>query len=65
MTGAGVWAGMYVITAQHMLNYYQSGSFWNFSNTKYNGHERYNYMISSIMEVISQVNLVGKMVIIR
>ena len=35
MTGAGVWAGMYVVTAQHMLNYYQSGSFWSLSNTKY------------------------------
>mmetsp|Transcript_4884 Transcript_4884/g.11142 ORF Transcript_4884/g.11142 Transcript_4884/m.11142 type:complete len:400 (-) Transcript_4884:216-1415(-) len=32
MTGGGIWAGMYVLTSQHMLNYYNSGSFWNLPN---------------------------------
>lgn len=32
MTGGGVWAGMYILTARHMLNYYNSGSYWNLPN---------------------------------
>ncbi|KAL7444189.1 hypothetical protein ACHAXM_009306 [Skeletonema potamos] len=29
LTGCGVWTGMYVLPAQHMINYYyNSGSFW-------------------------------------
>ena len=32
MTGGGIWAGMYILTARHMLNYYNSGSYWNLPN---------------------------------
>ena len=35
LTG-GRWAGMYVLPAEHMIEYYNSGSFWNIpQNTKY------------------------------
>jgi len=39
MTGCGVWAGMYVLPAQHMMNYYDSGSFWTLPDKYHSARE--------------------------
>ena len=54
MTGGGAFAGMYVVTSQHMMEYYASGSFW-----KLPKKERYTREIQ-LFDIVHGSDVFGK-----